>query len=239
MFDEQDGDTETVADRVDAVQQILGFGGVHAGGRLVEQQQFHAGGQGACDLELALLAVRQVGRLGGGQSLEVEDAQQVDGLLVHLVLLLPEARGAEDGAAHVVGERLIEVDEHVLLDGELLEQADVLEGSGDAGTHDLIGLFAVHPGSVQPELAFGGLVHAGQQVEHRGLAGAVGADQANEFALVDGHVEVGHGFQTTEGDAEMFGFEDGLGCVAHREASFTVLSSDWSCCLAASVNRFG
>ena len=116
MFDEQDGDTETVADRVDTVQQILGFGGVHAGGRLVEQQQFHAGGQGACDLELALLAVRQVGRLGGGQSLEVEDAQQVDGLLVHLVLLLPEARGAEDGAAHVVGERLIEGDEHVLGD---------------------------------------------------------------------------------------------------------------------------
>ena len=154
---------------------------------------------------------------------------------MHLMLLLPEARGAEDGAAHVVGERLIEGDEHVLLDGELLEQADVLEGSGDAGTHDLIGLLAVHPGSVQPELAFGGRVHAGQQVEHRGLAGTVGADQTDEFAFVDGHVEVGYGLQTTEGDAEMFGFEDGLGCVAHREASFTVLSSDWSCCLALSA----
>ena len=59
------------------------------------------------------------------------------------------------------------------------------EGSGDAGTHDLIGLLAVHPGSVQPELAFGGLVHAGQQVEHRGLAGSVGPQQSDDFALVD------------------------------------------------------
>ena len=144
---------------------------------------------------------------------------------MHLMLLLPEARGAEDGAAHMVGERFVKGDEHILLNGELLEQADVLEGSGDAGTNHLIGLLAVHVFAIQPEIALGGLVHAGQQVEHRGLAGTVGADQTDEFAFVDGHVEVGYGLQTTEGDAEMFGFEDGLGIVAHRAASFSVASA--------------
>ncbi|VUX36462.1 Uncharacterised protein [Bifidobacterium longum subsp. infantis] len=224
MFDQQDGDAETVTNRVDAVQQILSFGGVHAGGWFIKQQQFHAGGQCTRDFELALLAVGQVGRLGGGQSLEVEDAQQVDGLLMHLVLLLPEARGTEDGATHTVGERLVEGDEHVLLNGELLEQSDVLEGTGDTGTHDLIGLLAVHPDAIQPEFAFSGLVHAGQQVEHRGLASAIRADQTDEFTLVDGHVEVGYGLQTTEGDAEMLGFEDGLTVIAHGQASFVAVS---------------
>ena len=68
MLDQQDGDAEAVADGVDAVQQILGFRRIHACRRLVKQQQFHAGGEGAGDFQLALGAVRQVRRFGFGQA---------------------------------------------------------------------------------------------------------------------------------------------------------------------------
>ena len=140
---------------------------------------------------------------------------------MHLAFLLPEFRRAENRAAHVVAERFVECDQHVLLDGHLSEQADVLEGSGDSGAHHLIRLLAVHAFAVQEELAFRGLVHAGQQVEHGGFAGAVRADQADELAGVDGHVEVGYGLQASEGDAEMLGLEDGL---AHAFASLVVVT---------------
>ena len=68
MLDQQDGDAEAVADGVDAVEQILGLRRVHTCRRLVEQQQFHAGGEGAGDFQLALGAVRQVRRFGFGQA---------------------------------------------------------------------------------------------------------------------------------------------------------------------------
>ena len=135
----------------------------------------------------------------------------------------------------MVAERFVERDQHVLLHGHLAEQADVLEGSGDAGAHHLICLLAVHAFAVQEELAFRGLVHAGQQVEHGGFAGAVRADQADELAGVDGHVEVGYGFEASEGDAEMFGFQDGLAhaCASLVSAAVSTVSSVLAVSLAA------
>ena len=60
MLDEHDGDLEHVADLDDVLHELLRFGGVHAGGGLVEQQQLGIGRKGAGDLQLALLAVGQV-----------------------------------------------------------------------------------------------------------------------------------------------------------------------------------
>ena len=92
MFDEQDGDTETVADRVDAVQQILGFREIHACRRLVKQQQFHAGRQRSCDFQLTLRSIRQIRGFGFGQSFQSENTQQVYGFGMHVAFLLPEGR---------------------------------------------------------------------------------------------------------------------------------------------------
>ena len=40
---------------------VVGLGRAHAGGRLVEAQELRLGGQRDADLEVALLAVREVG----------------------------------------------------------------------------------------------------------------------------------------------------------------------------------
>ena len=162
MFDQQDGDAETVADGVDAVKQILSFCRIHACGRFVEQKQLHAGGEGACDFQLALGAVRQIRGFGFRQTFQSEDLEQVDGLGMHLAFLLPEFRRAENRATHVVAERFVERDQHVLFHRHLTEQTNILEGSGDSGTHYLVRLLAVHAFAVQEELAFRRLVHAGQ-----------------------------------------------------------------------------
>ena len=63
----------------------------------------------------------------------------------------------------------------------------------------------------------GGLVDLGQKVEDRGLAGAVGTDEARDLGAAEGEVEVLHGLQAAEGDAEVDALEDrGLVHVALR-----------------------
>ena len=52
---------------------------------------------------------------------------------------------------------------------------------------------------IQQDGAVSGLIHLGQQVEHRGLARAVGADETGDLRPADGEVEVIHGLQAAEG----------------------------------------
>lgn len=225
MFDQQNGDAETVADRVDAVQQILGFRRIHACRRLVKQQQFHAGRQRSCDFQLTLRSIRQIRGFGFGQSFQSENTQQVYGFGMHVAFLLPEGRRAEDRTAQPVGEGFVERHKHVLFDRHLIEQSNVLEGSCDSRTHDLIRFLAVHAFAVEEELTFRGLVNAGQQVEHSGLACAVRPDQTDKFARIDGHVEVGYGFEASEGDAEMLGLQNRLAHACTSLSSLDVLIS--------------
>src|SRR6267378_712198 len=50
----------------------------------------------------------------------------------------------------------------------------------------------------------------GQQIEHRGLAGAIGADQPMNAALPDFEADLVHGHETAELPGKLPGFEDGL-----------------------------
>jgi len=56
-------------------------------------------------------------------------------------------------------------------------------------------------------------------IDERRLAGAVGADQADELALLDGDVDVVHGVHTAETDGQACRREYG----AHVEAAFACL----------------
>ena len=118
-------------------------------------------------------------------------------------------------------------DQHVVKGGLAFEQADVLEGAGDAQMGDLIGRRGyLHAGEfigvgagvhalhfalgmvgddyliMEIHRAVGGLVHAGDAVEGRRLARAVGADQGDDLALVDAHGQVvdGHHAAKLHGD---------------------------------------
>ena len=82
----------------------------------------------------------------------------------------------------------------------VVEQADVLEGPGDAGLVHLHGVHAMGVLSVQEDGTVGGLVDLGEQVKHGGLSRAVGADEAGDLRAADGEVEVVHGFQAAEAE---------------------------------------
>ena len=81
---------------------------------------------------------------------------------------------------------VVQADLDVILHGEVLEQPDVLEGSGNAHLIELIGLFARRVLPIQQDGAPGGMVYVGEQVEHGGLACTVGADQAGDLRAADG-----------------------------------------------------
>ena len=68
--------------RAHQLHGVVGLGRAHAGGRLVEAQQLRLGGQRDADLEIALLAVRQI----GGQFIGL--AQQADRIERGLRLLV-------------------------------------------------------------------------------------------------------------------------------------------------------
>ena len=95
----------------------------------------------------------------------------------------------------------------VLDDSHLFEQADVLERAGNARMDDLMRFFAVHPLTAEVERTLSGFVDAGNEVENRRFARAVGADEPDQFGLANFHVEVIHSLQAAELDAEMLYFQ--------------------------------
>ena len=98
----------------------------------------------------------------------------------------------------------------VVDDAQFLEQTDVLEGTGHTHAVDLIGLFARRRHAVDQDGSAGGLVNVGEQVEHGGLTGTVGADQTGDLVAADHQVEAVHGGQAAEVDAQLPHVQNGL-----------------------------
>ena len=146
------------------------------GGRLVEAQELGLGGQRDADLEVALLAVREVRR--------------------QLVLLAREADRGQHGArprsitsrrrggaeqAPAVAARL-GGDAHVLQHGGAGQDVGDLVRAGDALARDACGRQPGDVLAVEEDPARGGPEHAGQAVEEGGLPGAVGPDDGADLA---------------------------------------------------------
>ena len=209
MLNEEDGDLEGVSDLHDVLHELGGLRGVHAGRRLVQQQQGGVGGQGPDDLQPPLGAVGQAPRPGGGQVLHIEDAQQLHGPLVGGLLLPPVLGQTEDACEHAVVLLVVEAHLHVVLHGEVVKETDVLEGPGDAHAADLGRGLAGGVRPVQQDGPPGGLVHLGQQVEDSGLSGPVGADEAGDLGAADGQVELVHRPQAAEVHSQVAALQNG------------------------------
>src|ERR1035437_9952982 len=69
VFDNEDGEVEAGADGLDGVHEVAFFGGVHAGGGLIQEEDFGAGGQGAGDFQAALVAIGEAAGLFAGEGL--------------------------------------------------------------------------------------------------------------------------------------------------------------------------
>ena len=154
VLDQQDG-AAVLADLVDQFTQHHLLGGVHAGGGLVQRDQLGVGGQGTGDLQPALVAVAQRAGLHLGKAADAHVVQQFLRAAGNGRFFGLEAGRAEDGAQQARLAAHMPADHHVLECRHLGEQADVLEGAGDAGLGHL-----VHRG---------GLVGRAAQVEAAGV----------------------------------------------------------------------
>ena len=97
----------------------------------------------------------------------------------------------------------------VFLHGQVIEQTDVLESTGNTGAVYLRGIHFVGILAIQQDGAVGGLINLGQQVEDSGFARAVGADQTGDLRPADHQVEIVHGLQTAEGNAQIDAVQNG------------------------------
>src|SRR3546814_20860460 len=87
----------------------------------------------------------------------------------------------------------------------MLEQLDVLEGARDAGAGDPVRRQRGDIGAVEQQPALGRVVDAADQVEHRGLAGAIRPDDGEDLAAGDVETDPVDGADAAEADGEAVG----------------------------------
>ena len=162
-----------VAQALDARENGIATLRIHGDRGLIEEDELGLMGDAAGDVKAAQQATRELLR---AEPHVISEVDELDRLVYQ--------RPAAGAVSHV--ERAEEVD--VLAHGELLEHRDLLRHHADAplevvarGRHGL------------PEELDGAAV-VGEKLQHavdgRGLAAAVGAEQAEYLALFDGQIEV-------------------------------------------------
>ena len=183
VLDHEDGQVVLVADLHDEVGQLLGLLRVHAGCRLIEEQQLRLRRKCTGDLETALKSVRKA---RGDIILVLIEAllpQKLLGLCPHALLFLPvqAQRRAED----IVLRTEMLGDQDVIEDRQVREETDVLEGPGNAELRDGIRGVATEVAAAELYGAGGRGIDPGDAVERGRLTGTVRADQGDDLAAVD------------------------------------------------------
>ncbi len=174
MIGDQDGDavgTQPADHLLDAVDGDR----VDAGEGLVQEHDLGVGDQGPGDLQAASFPAGERQRFCLSQLSDVELLEE---------LIAPAAAGRAIHPQHLHHAQ------QVLLDGELAEDARLL---GEIA-HAAVAGAAVHGpagdvDALEPDLAGVGLDHAAGHAEAGGLAGAVGAQQADDLAAPDLEVD--------------------------------------------------
>ena len=229
MLDQKDAEVELLLDSLDEAGQVVGFLRVHARCRLIQQQQARPGGQSPRDFKPSLLAVGQADGQLIPQILQADHFQHLEGQCAQALFFLEVQ--VQGGGEQVAGAVQVRGDQHVFKYGLGLEQADVLEGAGQAQPGDPVGRgfdrlleypsvlarvqglhFALRMVGYDqlvfiPHLPVGGFVYAGDAVEGRGFAGAVGADQRHDLAAVDMHAQVIDGDHAAKLHGDAFEFQ--------------------------------
>ena len=143
-----------------------------------------------------------------GQILHVENAQQLQRTFLCDALPPPVFRQAQDRRRGAVLHLIVQSNQDVVQHTQLAEQADILEGAGNAHVIHLNGGLPCRIHAVEQDGAARRLIDLREQVEDRGFAGAVRADQAGDLCAADGEVEVADGGQAAKINAEMARFQD-------------------------------
>ena len=158
---------------------VVGLGRAHARGRLVEAQELRLGGERDADLEVALLAVREVGGELVGLGVQADRLQHGLRLVDDVVEVGVVGQHAPGVAARLGG------DAHVLERRGIGEDVGDLVGAGDALLRDAVGGQAGDVLAVEQDAPGGRADDAGQAVEEGALAGPVRPDDGADLAALD------------------------------------------------------
>src|SRR3954471_10145334 len=182
VIDEQHGHAR-VGQCAQMAAELGALVGVQSGGGLIHQHEPWALRERAGDADELAPSVRELGREAAadvGQPAQLE--RPVDG--VARVLADRQQEVAQRGQhPHALAG-----DEQVLLDRQVVEQLDRLERAHEPAPRSHVRAQAGDVVSVERDAAARGRVIAGERVDRRRLAGAVGADQADDLAR--GHLQV-------------------------------------------------
>jgi hypothetical protein len=174
---------------------------------LVEQEKRRLHGQRPAELDPLL---QPVGQLADRRAADVLDLEEVDDLL-DLLAMLDLFLQRRPVPEHLPAEVAMHVDRaaghDVLQRRHALEQGDVLEGAGDALAHGMVWLHRPALDAAESDDAFLRRVEAVDDVEHRGLAGAVGADDGADLALAHVEGDVGDRLDAAEGERDVVHLE--------------------------------
>ena len=209
MLDHEHGDAQLVFDVRNPERHVFGFLDVQARRGLVQQQQLGLGAQGAGQLDHFAHAIGQARHHRVAVVLQVQKVNHFLNFFTGFDL----ARAGFTGEEHLAPDPRLAVrvaaDQEVLQHGGMFEQLDVLEGAGNAQPGNLVrrlvgqAQLALRPGVV--DHAGGGGVDAADQVEHGGLACAVGADQGENLAALDVEADLVDGQHATKAHAQVLG----------------------------------
>ena len=169
LLDAQDGDA-VGGDLADGVVELVDDQRRQPHRQLVEQQQGRVGGQRPRHREHLLLAARQ---RAGQLAAPLEQPREVgERRLEHRL-------GRHAGVRHQ-GE--------VLLDGQVGEHRATLRHRAQPDPRQLLRARALHVDAAEVDVAAGRLLLPADDLDQRGLAGAVGAEQRHHRALRHGEV---------------------------------------------------
>ena len=164
---------------VDQIQDDGAFLHAHGGQRLVEQQDLGFRIDRAGDRDRLALPAGQLGDLGiHRRDVHAHVVEVLLGLLAHGPVA--QQRPAD----------LLPVQEHVVVDGELVDQREVLVHRVDAERAGVVDRLDRDLLALQDDPPAGGRLEAAEDLEQGGFARAVVADQAEHLAALEVHVHV-------------------------------------------------
>src|SRR6266567_4766176 len=116
-----------------------------------------------------------------------------------LEFLAPRAgQPVQRSGDEIVLQQMMPPDHDVIEHAHMMEQRQVLESAADAERSAGV---RIERGNILPaieQMAFGRPVAARDAVDDRGLAGAVGADNREQFAVIHAETDVGERTYTAE-----------------------------------------
>ena len=184
MVDKQHRNVEPLPHCVQHLGEMRGLLSVESSRRLVEEDQPRPHREGAGELDAPLDPGRQIAGEGPRVAVEVEHVQDRSRALSRRTLRVTRERKVERVAERVAPAQRVHRHDQVLLHGHRAPQLQVLKSASDAEPRAFVHrrvsqrvVVEIDRPCVRPD-------DAGDAVEERGLARAVGPDEAEDLAAV-------------------------------------------------------